>query len=105
MDTIHKVAIIKNESGQDIIVMCQPVDSIDDETLFYGPKFTVNAHSIKDYTDGGYFDTLKFYFFDDQVTYRRIANGKIKNIAKETFLRKIIITEDSLKQNDSITFK
>lgn len=105
MDSVHNVAIIKNESEKDIIVMRQPVDSIDDETLFYGPKFTVKAHSIEEYIDGGYFDTLKFYFFDDQITYRSIASDSIKNIAKRAFLRKIIITEDSLTKNDTIIFK
>ena len=105
MDRIHKIAVIKNESGKNITVMFETFGSIDDTTLFYGSKFTVNADSTQELKTMGYFETMNFFIFNDDSVYNNIKQKKIKDIVKKSFLKKISISMDSLKINDTIIYK
>ena len=63
MDSTHRIAVIKNESKKNIVVMFQPSDSLDDETLFYGGKVTVLADSTEELYSMGYnFQRVNFFY-------------------------------------------
>lgn len=105
IDSIHKIAVIKNESGKNITVMFETIDSIDDTTLFYGSKSTVNTDSSEELYTMGYFENMNFFIFDYDSVYKNIKQQKIQGIVKKSLLKKISKSMDSLKINDTITYK
>lgn len=106
MDKVHQLAVIKNESSKSITVIFNPTDSIDDETLFYGSKYTINADCCKGiYVLGYNYKKIHFFIFETDSVYNNINNEKIKGIIKKSLLQKITVSMDSLKKNDTITYK
>lgn len=106
MDSIHRIAVIKNKSDQNITVLFQSADSINDKTLFYGGKVTVFADSISTLYSMAYnFKKMNFFIFDNDSVYNNINHGNINGIVKKSFLEKITISADSLKKNDVIIYK
>ena len=106
VDKLHKIAVVKNQSNKNITVVFEPIDSISDKTLFYGSKYKVNAKSSREIYDLGYhFEKIHFFIFNDDSVYNNINKGKVKGIVEKSFLKKVTVSSDSLKKNDTIVYK
>lgn len=106
IDRINRIAVIKNLSNQNIVVVFEPTDSLDDETLFYGSKYPVYIDSSTEIKALSYqYDKIYFFVLNYDSVYNSIKDKNIKGIVKRAFLKKITADTDSLKNNGMIIYK
>lgn len=106
MDKLHELAVIKNNSNKSITVVFTQNDSLDDNTLFYGSKYTIPADSTEGiYVLGYNYKNVNFFIFDTDSVFASINNQEVEGIIEKSFVKKIVIPIESLSKNDTVIIK
>ena len=104
MDKIERIAVVKNESKKSIILMWG-MDSVTDKILYYDRKYEIPKDSCQVLISMTKFNIVTFYIFDKDSVSKYLSLKEINGIVKRSFLKKIMITHDSLRVNDTVIFK
>jgi hypothetical protein len=103
-----KIATIKNATNTNIIVLYGG-DSVSESRLFYTSAYTVDANSIFELYGPnpliGKDNKIHFFFFKKDSVYKFIRLNTKKSIVASSFLKMYLISPDSLRLNDTITYK
>jgi hypothetical protein len=103
-DHVEKIAVIKNESNREIVVM-HDFYSNDDSSVFFGSKTYIKQNSAHDIFRNAIPDSdFTLLFFDAQVLRENIKKNKIAGTWKRAFLQSIRVPHDSLGNNRLIIF-
>lgn len=105
-DSLHKFVVFKNQSNSDVIVVYSINDTITDDVLFYGSNREFKANSVEDWFESKMkFNKLNFFIFNRDSVIKYEKQKQVSGIVKNSFLLKITVTNESLKRNDTVTYK
>jgi hypothetical protein len=106
MDQIDPIVFVKNESKRNIIVT---FDTLSDENLFYGTKYSIDSNSSESINGVGpdieKIKKITFYTFDRDSVYKYIKLNIVPEIVKKSFLKRYDIDIENFKKNDTLIYK
>lgn len=105
-DVTSQIGIVKNLSNKHIVVVFGNPDSIEitDKSLIYGPKYNIRAGFSDTINELGYYDKVSLFFFDYDTLNYYLTKRDTNDVAKKSFLKKIVFATDSIKKENIIIY-
>ena len=102
------IAVIKNVSNKNVIVMDDSDSNISDSRLAYSSQFYVKMNSTSEifvpYILSNSKGKVYFFVFDQDTAFKMMKSKEIEGISKRTFLKRYMVDKEALEKVDTIVY-